>query len=104
MKSVPEVMARLPAKFQPQAAEALDAVFQIEIEDGQPYSIAVREGACTVTQENHPDPNVTLFMDSDTFVEIIYGDLGGTTAFLTGRLRAEGDLMLATRLSKLFKR
>ncbi len=104
MKSLPEVMERLAAKFQPDVAADLDAVFQIQIEDDQPYSITVRDQTCRVVQEEHGDPDVTLFMDSDTFVDIIYGDLGGTTAFLTGRLRAEGDLMLATRLSKLFMR
>ncbi|WP_207063513.1 SCP2 sterol-binding domain-containing protein [Motiliproteus sp. SC1-56] len=104
MKSVPQVMQKLVSKFQPEAAAGLDTVFQIHIEDERPYSIEVRNQTCEVIQQEHPDPDVTLIMDSETFVDIIYGDLGGTTAFLTGRLRAEGDVMLAPRLGKLFRR
>ena len=106
MKSVAQVMQKLASKFQPEAAAGLDTVFQIQIEDGEalPYSIEIRDQQCHVTQQQHPDPDVTLIMASDTFVEIIYGDLGGTSAFLSGRLRAEGNVILATRLGKLFQR
>ena len=104
MSSVAEVMNKLVAKFQPEAAADMDAVFQIDIEDDQPYIIEIKDGTCEVSQGEHPDPEVTLIMDSETFIDIIYGDLGGTFAFMSGRLRAEGDVMLATKLSSLFKR
>ena len=106
MKSVAQVMHKLASKFQPEAAAGLETVFQIQIEDGeaQPYSIEVRDQQCQVIQQQHPDPDVTLIMASDTFVEIISGDLGGTSAFLSGRLRAEGNVILATQLAKLFRR
>ncbi len=104
MKSVAEVMNKLVAKFQPEAAGDLDAVFQINIDDGDPYTICIAGGQCAVSQGQHPDPQVTLIMDSDTFTDIIYGDLGGTMAFMSGRLRAEGDVLLATKLSGLFRR
>jgi len=104
MTRVAEVMDKLPRKFQPNHAIGLAVVFQIDIEDGEPYSIQVSEGTCTVTQQQHPDPDVTLFMTSDIFVGIIEGEFSGTGAFLSGSLRAEGDVMLATKLSSLFKR
>jgi len=104
MTNVAAVMDKLPRKFQPDQAADLAAVFQIEIEDGQPYSIQVADGSCVVVQQQHPDPDVTLIMASDTFVGIIEGEISGTGAFLSGSLRAEGNVMLATRLSSLFKR
>lgn len=104
MRSVASVMEKLPHKFQPDQAVDLAVVFQIDIEDGQPYSIQIAAGTCQVTQQQHPDPDVTLIMDSDTFVGIIEGEISGTGAFMSGSLRAEGNVMLATRLSSLFKR
>ncbi len=104
MKSVADVMNKLVSKFQPQAAGDMDATFQINIEDDQVYCIRIADGQCEVHQQEDPDPDVTLIMDSETFVDIIYGDLGGTFAFMSGRLRAEGDVMLATKLSGLFRR
>ncbi len=104
MKTVPEVMARLASKFQPEQAQGMNKVFQIDITDDHPYMIHIRGGECQVEPGEHSDPDVTLIMDSQAFADIIYGDLGGTSAFLSGRLRAEGDVMLATKLGKLFKR
>ncbi|OMH33604.1 SCP2 sterol-binding domain-containing protein [Motiliproteus sp. MSK22-1] len=104
MKSVVEVMNKLVSKFQADAAGDMEAVFQINIEDDQPYYVSISNGECEVSEGEHPDPEVTLIMDSETFVDIISGDLGGTFAFMSGRLRAEGDVILATRLTSLFKR
>jgi len=42
-------------------------------------------------------------MDSETLAEIVSGELDGMAAFMGGRLQAEGDVMLGTRLSQLFK-
>ena len=44
-----------------------------------------------------------MSMDSETLTEIVSGELDGMAAFMGGRLQAEGDVMLGTRLSQLFK-
>lgn len=104
MASVAEIMQRLPDKFQPHQAEGLEATFQIRIEEGECFQIQVADSRCLVEPGEHPDPDVTLIMTAATFSDIIGGRLGGTSAFLGGTLRAEGNVMLATRLSDLFRR
>ncbi|MFT6915652.1 MAG: putative sterol carrier protein [Motiliproteus sp.] len=104
MRTVTDVILKLPDKFQPDAALGLSVVFQFRIDDSRYFSINIAEQQCQVCEQEHPDPDVTLIMDSQTFIEVIEGDLGGTSAFMSGRLRAEGDLMLATKLTSLFKR
>ena len=46
--------------------------------------------------------DVTLIADAETFQEILSGDLDPTSAFMGGRLRVEGDMSTAMRLSGLF--
>ena len=46
--------------------------------------------------------DVTLIADADTFREILSGELDPTSAFMGGRLRVEGDMGTAMRLSGLF--
>ena len=46
--------------------------------------------------------DVTLIADTDTFREILSGELDPTSAFMGGRLRVEGDMGTAMRLSGLF--
>lgn len=108
MSRIEEVMSKLASKFQPDVAKGLNAVFQIEIEDSDEdtgiYYLSIIDQACEVHHGEHVDPNITLIMDSDTFIDIVDGSLGGTSAYLSGRIRAEGNVMLATQLGKLFKR
>lgn len=104
MSRVNEVMNKLARSFQPEAAGELQAVFQICIEDHENYILSIADQQCQVSNGEHPDPDITLLMDADTFVDIVDGDLGGTSAYMSGRLRAEGNVMLATKLGSLFKR
>ncbi|MEH6650180.1 MAG: SCP2 sterol-binding domain-containing protein [Motiliproteus sp.] len=104
MKTIDEVLAKLPEKFLPDAAADLTVVFQFLIDESRHFSIEIDDKQCQICEHEHPDPDVTLIMSSETFVSVISGDIGGTTAYMTGQLRAEGNIMLATKLNKLFQR
>jgi putative sterol carrier protein len=104
MKTVSEVLQQLPHKFQPDAAADLSVVFQFIIDDSRHFFLTIKDRQCQVNEQEHPDPDVTLIMESQTFIDVISGSLGGTSAYMSGRLRAEGNIMLATKLSRLFKR
>ena len=43
-------------------------------------------------------------MDEAVFIGVVTGEIDGMSAFMKGQLRAEGDVMLATKLGKLFKK
>ncbi|WP_197466178.1 SCP2 sterol-binding domain-containing protein, partial [Oleiphilus sp. HI0080] len=51
---------------------------------------------------DHDDPSVTLIMSTETLNGIVSGETDGMQAFMAGQLRAEGDMMLATKLGELF--
>jgi putative sterol carrier protein len=45
--------------------------------------------------------DVTMTADTDTFRAILDGSLNATSAFMTGRLRIEGDMGAAMRLGSV---
>lgn len=46
------------------------------------------------------DPaDVTLSANADTFQDIMSGDLNPTSAFMTGKLKVDGDMGLAMKLA-----
>lgn len=45
------------------------------------------------------EAEVTMTADADTFQEILNGSLNPTTAFMTGRLKIDGDMGAAMRLA-----
>jgi len=102
MSNVADIVKTMQSKFNPSAAAGLDLVYQFQIEDADNYYLTVKDGTCELTQGDAEAPNVTLIMDSETLAGITSGETDGMQAFMAGKLRAEGDLMLAMKLGELF--
>ena len=92
----------LKNNFDADAASGIDLVFQFNIEDDENYSLTIADGTCELTAGDHDDPSVTLIMNTETLNGIVSGETDGMQAFMAGQLRAEGDMMLATKLGELF--
>jgi putative sterol carrier protein len=101
MSNIAEAFTKIESRFNATAAAGLDVVFQFSVDDDA-HHLVVNNGECKLVEGEHPEPSVTLIMDGDTFSEVVAGEINGMQAFMTGRLRTEGDMMLATRLSDLF--
>ena len=73
-----------------------DGVAKFEIED---------EGAILIDETGARAGNdaadVTLSASADTFQDILTGNLDATSAFMTGRLKLDGDMGLAMRLGSV---
>jgi len=102
MTTVADIINNMEGKFNPAAAAGLDLVFQFNIEDDSNFYAVIKDGTCSVNQGDAEDPNVTLIMDAATLQGVISGETDGMQAFMGGKLRAEGDMMLALKLGELF--
>jgi putative sterol carrier protein len=102
MSDLNKIFDEMKSRFNSAAAAGMDVVFQYQIDDGEPYNVTVADDSCVVAQGEHDEPSVTLSMDTQTLQEVVSGETDGMQAFMTGRIRADGDIMLATRLAALF--
>ena len=102
--NVQRIFAKLTERFNADNAAGLEAVFQFALEDADSFYFDVREQQLTAEWGEHKDPDITLRLNEDTLVKVIMGEQDGMSAYMKGLLRAEGNVMLATRLGKLFKR
>ncbi|MBA4501982.1 SCP2 sterol-binding domain-containing protein [Marinobacterium marinum] len=98
------IVTKLPEKFNPDQAKELNATFQFQLSDADPFFISIHENCCQSQFGQHEDPDLVLRLDEATLIRIIMGEQDGMSAYLKGQLRAEGNVMLATRLGKLFSR
>ncbi|AOM01529.1 SCP2 sterol-binding domain-containing protein [Cobetia marina] len=96
------VIEMLKSRFNPDAAKGMNDVFQFNITDSDDYYMVVKDGTLDVGEGEHDDPSVTLSTDSDTLKGVMKGEVDGMQAFMTGRLKATGNIMLATKLTSLF--
>ena len=102
MTTVAEIIDSMNTRFDPAAAEGLDITFQFDITDGDTYHLEVKDNTCEISEGAHDDPSVTLIMNSDTMVGLMTGEINGMSAFMMGKVKAEGNMMLATKLNDLF--
>jgi len=102
--SASEVFDNLPGLFNSDAAKDLDAVFQFEIdgEGGGTWNVEVKDGACKVHQGSHNAPSVTLSMSSETLLAMANKEMNGMQAFMSGKLKVAGDILLAQKMAELF--
>ena len=95
MTDVAKAVEAMKAKFNPSAAEGLDLVFGFRIDDTKNFSLVVKDKTCELKEGENPDAQVTLVMDSETLEGIVDGSTDGLQAFMGGKLRTEGDMLLA---------
>ncbi len=101
---VKEVFGKMSEVFNPSSAQGLNAVFQYEItgDGGGNWSVIIKDGACQVQEGTHDSPSVTLTMSAETWLGMVNKQVNGMQAFMSGQLKASGDIMLAQRIEQLF--
>ena len=101
---VKDVFAKMPDVFSPSRAQGVNAVFQFEItgEGGGSWHVVVKDGTCRVSEGSHEEPSVTLTLSDENWLAMINRELNGVQAFMTGKLKVSGDIMLAQRIYDIF--
>ena len=101
-----EVFNRMPTLFRADRAGATHAVIHWNITGGSDgsdtYETVIEDGACTVTKQAARDPKLAMTMDPVTFLKVVSGDGNPMMMFMTGKIKAKGDLGLAANVAKLF--
>lgn len=100
MSAAAAVLKKLPTAFQPDAAGDTDCTVQFNI--STPMHIVIKNGACATHDGPAGSADVSITMDDEDLVALLKGELNGMTAFMTGKLQLEGDLMLAQRMFSFF--
>jgi len=98
------IIAKLPSRFQKDQARELEAVFQFHLTGLLSFYIEIKNQNCVIKMSEHDDPNIVLSMAESVFIALMSGELDGMSAFMKGDLKAHGNIILATSLSKLFKK
>ena len=66
------------------------------------YEVVLEAGECSVSDSPSREPAVTLKLKPADFLKLVSGSASGPTMFMTGKLKLEGDVMLASRLTSMF--
>ena len=106
-KVLGEVFRRMPSMFRADRAGSANAVIHWNITDrpdggSDLYEVVIADGACTVNETPQHEPKLSLTMGPVEFLKIVSGGANPVMMFMTGKLKAKGDLGLAANIANLF--
>ena len=93
--------------FLPDKAAGQSAVVQYDVTvAGAPrtyYQLRIGGGRCEVVKGRADPPRVTLTLSLPDFLRLVAGKLPPVEAFMTGKLKLQGDVMIATAMQSWFR-
>jgi len=67
------------------------------------WTIDLKKTGTVFKGKAQPKADVTIILSDDTLVDLSSGKLNGQKAFMTGKLKTRGNIMLATKLDNVLK-
>jgi putative sterol carrier protein len=95
-----EFFQDLRANADPARAPGLTASYRFDVAGVGSWHVDVREGLVTV-QESAEPADCVIATDEKTLLRVVNGEQNPMGAFMTGKIRVEGDVGLALRLREL---
>lgn len=90
----------------PRRVKGVSARYQFHItgEGGGDWTMIVDDGTARIDHGQIDDPQTTVTMEAADFIAMCVGELDGTDAFMSGKLKVSGDPFLGMRLAEIMKR
>src|SRR5690242_16874574 len=98
--SVKNYFDTLNDRFVASASKGVSAVFQYELsgDGGGTYHVTVNDGTMTWTEGASATPTATIKMSAEDYIKMVNGQLSGTMAFMRGKMKVTGNVMVAQKM------
>ena len=90
----------LPKRFIPEKAVGIDVRVQINIIDAKKgnWIVTIENQELKTIEGTHPSPDLLLEMVEEDYLNLINGRISAEKAFMTGKIRFKGNIVLALKL------
>lgn len=104
MATPSELFANMAGQFSAEKAGDLNATVQFDLsgDNGGQWYVQVANGSCDVHKGTVEAPTATVKMDGDDYADMVSGKLNPMTAFMSGKVKVEGDLSAVMKFQTLF--
>lgn len=100
MPTVSEIFREMPNRFNAASVGDMDATVQFSLsgEGGGDWHVTVAGGSMTVVEGAADGATATILMEAADFVAMSTGELNAMAAFMSGKIKVEGDLGTVMKL------
>lgn len=100
MPTVTEVFNDMPNRVKADRIAGVNTTIQFDLGGDEPakWALAIADGAATVIEGGAESAAATIIMDSADFVAMYKGELNAMAAFMSGKIRVDGDLNTVMQL------
>ncbi|MDQ4018280.1 MAG: SCP2 sterol-binding domain-containing protein [Actinomycetota bacterium] len=100
-ESARELFEGLEEGVDPARTRGTTASYRFDVEGVGSWHVDVNDGDVDVTKTGAP-ADCVIRASEENLLRVVRGDLNPVTAYMTGRVKVEGDITLAKRLRDLF--
>ena len=101
---IAQIFPEMVAHFNPQKAQGIEARVQFDLsgDNGGTYWLSINQGAATSGEGRIERPQMIVKAQADDYAAMANGDLNPMQAFMSGRVKIQGDMGLAMRFMSMF--
>ncbi|KAF5341765.1 hypothetical protein D9611_001766 [Ephemerocybe angulata] len=94
-------------KEKAEAMKKSNGIFELQVTNADKetvtWTIDMKKTGTVYKGKATPKADVTIILSDDTLVDLAAGKTNGQKAFMTGKLKTKGNMMLATKLDTVLK-
>jgi putative sterol carrier protein len=92
----------LETRADPGRLTGVDQSYRFEIEGEGMWHVVIRAGRVTVTENGEGAADATIRASGEVFDRIVSGEQNPAMAYMSGKVKVDGDLGAVMKLQKLF--
>ena len=95
----------IKTSFIPEKAAGVDTVIQLKFTGSQAsdWYLIIKDMNYESIQGTHPNPKMTMTVDSDDYIKMATGEMDAMLAFLKGKVKVSGDMTVALKMGQYFR-
>ena len=104
MANLAEIFEKMPQQFNADKAGDMNATIQFDLsgDDGGQWYVVIADGAVAVEEGTAENATATLKMTASDYKDLTGGKLNPMAAFMSGKVKVEGDLNTIMKFQSVF--
>jgi putative sterol carrier protein len=101
---IAQIFPTMAERFIPAKADGVNAIIQFDLsgDNGGLYWLRVADGKCEAGEGQADNPKMTLKASADDWFAVVTGATNAMQAFMSGKIKIQGDMGLAMKLQTMF--